>query len=106
MKEVGIRRETKTDWLGTLRALFGASVNNKDEENEFENWKKQNQDILKEEEASIEKLEAMLVVKNREKKKSVHRENKSPITGNTVKQVNIENAKNNEKQHEEEEIEH
>lgn len=106
MKEAGVRREIRTDWLGTLKALFGSSVNNKNEENELEIWKKQNQNILKENEASIEKLESMLVVQDREKRKSAKREGKSPIKSNTVKQVNIEIAKNNEKQHEEEEIEH
>lgn len=106
MKEVGIRREIKTDWLGTLKALFGSSVNNKNEENEFEIWKNQNQNILKENEASIEKLESMLVVQDREKRRGVKREGKSPIKGNTVQPVNIEIANNNEKQQEEEEIEH
>ena len=46
MKEADVRREIRTDWLGTLKALFGSSVNNKNEENEFETWKKQNQNIL------------------------------------------------------------
>ena len=48
----------------------------------------------------------MLVVQDREKRKSAKREGKSPVKSNTVKQVNIEIAKNNEKQHEEDEIEH
>lgn len=106
MKEADVRREIRTDWLGTLKALFGSSVNNKNEENEFETWKKQNQNILIENEASIEKLESMLIVQDREKRKSAKREGESPVKSNTVKQVNIEIAKNNEKQHEEDEIEH
>lgn len=60
MKEAKVRIEKNTDWLGTLKSLFGSSISSIDSESEFDKWQKAHAKDIAETDANISKLESEL----------------------------------------------